>query len=299
MKLAVPDMISPSYFPALAAIELGFFQREGLDVEAELRAPVNRSFEALRDGEVELVGGSAYGALSAFPEWRGAKLVCAQSHGTYWFLVMRADLHAARGDLSVLRGKRIGAAPWVDIGLLGLLAEAGMDPAADKIDIAPISGTLGLKVNIGVVAADALADGRIDGFWANGMGAEVAVRHGVGTVLLDVRRGDGPPGCFGYTFPAITTSDRLIAAAPRVPAAVRRAMKATHAALREDVSLATQVGRKLFPPQEAELIAELITRDLPFYGTEISAAAVASMHAFSRAVGILASDPAYADVVAA
>ncbi len=298
MKLAVPDMISPSYFPALAACELGFFEREGLDVTPELRAPVNRTFEALRDGDIQLAGGSAHGALAAFPEWRGAKLVCAQSHGLYWFLVMRADLHAARGDLSVLKGKRIGAAPWVDLGLLAVLKAAGMDPVRDGIEIAPIHGTLGLKVNIGVVAADALADGRIDGFWANGMGAEVAVRHGVGTVVLDTRRGDGPPGCFGYTFPAITTTDALIAEHPGLPAAVTRAIQATHAALRADIGLATQVGRKLFPPQQAELIAELITRDLPFYDTGVFAESVASMHEFCRTVGVLHSDPAYAEVVA-
>ena len=43
-----------------------------------------------------------------------------------------------------------------------------------------------------MTAAKALEDRKIDGFWANGMGAEVAVRRGVGTVVLDVRRGDGP-----------------------------------------------------------------------------------------------------------
>jgi hypothetical protein len=32
VKLAIPDMISNSYFPAIAAIELGLFKREGLDV---------------------------------------------------------------------------------------------------------------------------------------------------------------------------------------------------------------------------------------------------------------------------
>ena len=31
MKLAVPDMISNSYFPAVAAVELGFFKQQGLD----------------------------------------------------------------------------------------------------------------------------------------------------------------------------------------------------------------------------------------------------------------------------
>jgi NitT/TauT family transport system substrate-binding protein len=32
MKLAIPDLISNSYFPALAASELGHFAREGVAV---------------------------------------------------------------------------------------------------------------------------------------------------------------------------------------------------------------------------------------------------------------------------
>ena len=41
MKLAVPDLISNSYFPAVAAVELGFFKHEGLDVSLELIFPVD------------------------------------------------------------------------------------------------------------------------------------------------------------------------------------------------------------------------------------------------------------------
>jgi NitT/TauT family transport system substrate-binding protein len=43
MKLAIPDLISNSYFPALAAAELGYFEREGLDVTAELIFPEDRA----------------------------------------------------------------------------------------------------------------------------------------------------------------------------------------------------------------------------------------------------------------
>ena len=32
MKLAVPDLVSNSYFPAAAAVDLGFFKKEGLTV---------------------------------------------------------------------------------------------------------------------------------------------------------------------------------------------------------------------------------------------------------------------------
>ena len=111
MKLAVPDLISNSYFPAAAAVELGFFKQEGLDVDLELIFPVDKCYEALRDGAIDFVGGSAHSALAAFPNWRGVKLLCAQAQGMYWFLVMHADLKAARGDLNVVKGRSIGAAP--------------------------------------------------------------------------------------------------------------------------------------------------------------------------------------------
>ena len=298
MKLAVPDMISNSYFPAIAAIELGFFKQEGLDVELELIFPVDKSYLALRDGTVDFVGGSAHSALAAFPEWQGVKLLGAQAQGMYWFLVMHKEFGAARGDLSVVKGKSIGAAPWVEMGLRRLLIEAGLDLARDGITIAPVPGSLGAGVNFGVTAAKAMEDRKIDGFWANGMGAEVAVRRGVGTVVLDVRRGDGPKPCFNYTMASIATTDALITRSPDAAAGAVRALVKAQAALKADVSLATQIGKKLFPPSEAELIAELIRRDLPYYDATISRPFVAGMNQFARDVGILKDDVPYEGVVA-
>src|SRR5229473_6681754 len=214
MKLAVPDMISNSYFPAIAAIELGLFREQGLDVSLELIYPVDKCYAALRDGAVDFVGGAAHAALSAFPQWRGAKLLCAQGQGMYWFLVMHKDFGGRRGDVSVVKGKSIGAAPWVEVGLRRLLIEAGIDLQRDAVTIAPVPGASGAGVNFGLTAAKALEEGKIDGFWANGMGAEVALRRGVGTVVLDVRRGDGPEPARHYTFPALVTTEQRIAEAP-------------------------------------------------------------------------------------
>src|SRR3977135_3194529 len=199
MKLAIPDMISNSYFPAIAAIELGMFKQEGLDVSLELIYPVDKCYAALRDGTVDFVGGSSHSTLSAFPQWQGAKLLCAQGQGMYWFLVMHKDLDAKRGDISAVKGKSIGAAPWVEMGLRRLLIEAGIDLERDGVKIAPVPGVLAAGVNFGVTAAKALEEKKSDGFWANGMGAEVAVRRGIGTLVLDVRRGDGAKPCFDYT----------------------------------------------------------------------------------------------------
>jgi NitT/TauT family transport system substrate-binding protein len=298
MKLAVPDMISNSYFPAIAAAELGFFRAEGIDVDVELIFPVDKAYMALRDGAVDFVGGSAHSALAAFPQWQGVKLLCVQAQGMYWFLVMRSDLGVARGDIAAVKGRSIGAAPWVEMGLRRLLVEAGIDPARDGVKIAPVPGALAAGVNFGVTAAKALEENKIDGFWANGMGTEVAVRRGIGTVVLDVRRGDGPKPCFNYTMAAIATTDRLIARSPETAAAAVRAVVKTHKALKQDVGLATGIGRKLFPPAEAELIAELIRRDLPYYDARITPQFVAGMNAFARDLGILDGDVPYDRVVA-
>jgi ABC-type nitrate/sulfonate/bicarbonate transport system substrate-binding protein len=298
VKLAIPDMISNSYFPAIAAIELGLFKREGLDVELELIYPVDKSYAALREGAVDFVGGSAHSALSAFPRWQGAKLLCAQGQGMYWFLVMHRDLGGKRGDVEVVKGRRIGAAPWVDFGLRRLLIEAGIDLERDNVTIAPVPGAQGAGINFGVTAARALEERKIDGFWANGMGTEVAVRRGAGTVVLDVRRGDGPKPCFNFTMASIATTDQLIKRSPDAAAAAVRAIVNTHAALKADPARATEVGRKLFPRSEAELIAELIRRDLPYYDASISPTFVAGMNQFSRDVGILSGDVTYEDIVA-
>jgi ABC-type nitrate/sulfonate/bicarbonate transport system substrate-binding protein len=298
MRMAVPDLISNSYFPAVAAVQLGFTRRFDLDVSLDLIFPVNKTYEALRDGTIEFVAGSAHSALAAFPEWDGCKLIAAQGQGMYWFLVMRADLVKERGDLSILKGKRIGAAPWVDMGLRRLLSEAGVDIERDDVSIAPVPGAVGTTVNFGLTAAKALQDGKIDGFWANGMGAEVAVRSGAGKILLDIRRGDGPPKCFNYTMASIATSETLIAEQPGAVASMVRAIAATQNALKADPTLATKVGEALFPPSEATLIADLVRRDLPFYDSTISTDFVSGMNQFCRDIGILKGNPAYEKVVA-
>jgi ABC-type nitrate/sulfonate/bicarbonate transport system substrate-binding protein len=302
MKLAVPDLISNSYFPAVAAVELGFFAREGLDVSLELVVPVEDAMAAMRDGKIEFIGCSAHLLVGGFPEWRGVKLLCAQSQGMYWFLVMRSDLATLaplaprRGDLSIVKGRTIGAAHWVGMGLRRLLAEAGIDAARDGVNITQIPGAHGKGMNFGVIAAQALEDRKVDGFWANGMGAEIAVRRGVGTVVLDARRAGGPG--FNYTMAAVAATDALIARNPEAAAAAVRAIVRTQAALRRDVGLAAQVGAKLFPPSEAALIVDLVRRDLPYYDAKITPDFVDAMTQFSRDLGILKGSPSYADVVA-
>jgi ABC-type nitrate/sulfonate/bicarbonate transport system substrate-binding protein len=296
MRIAVPDLISNSYFPAIAAVEFGYLKDEGIEATVELLFPVDAAYRALAAGEIDVVAGSAHSALAAFPAWNGVKLLAAQGQGMYWFLVMRADLGAARKDVSVLRGKRIGAAPWVDLGLEQLVADAGIE--LSDVEIAPVPGAAGAGTNFGLTAARALSDAKIDGFWANGMGAEMAILSGAGTLVLDIRRGDGPAGCFDYTFASVAATDAFLSEDVGRAQAIVRAVRRAQATLAEDPERATAVGERIFPAEQAYLIAELVRRDVPYYDAEISERAIDGMKRFARERGLLDSDPPYEEIVA-
>ena len=150
-------------------------------------------------------------------------------------------------------------------------------------------------MSFGVIAAQALEDGRVDGFWANGMGAELAVRRGVGTVVIDARRDAGMPD---YTMASIVASDQLIKSSPDAAAAAVRAIVKAQKALKADPSLATGIADGLFPSEQVPLIADLIARDAPFYDANISQQAVEGLNKFANAIGLIAAPVPYDHLVA-
>ena len=281
MKVAIPDLVSPSYFPLIAAVELGF-----LEAKLDLLYPVTRTYEELREGRLDLVGGAAHAPLYAFKDWKGCRLLCALAQNMYWFLVVRKDLGAR--TLADVKGLRIGAAPGPADGLKQMLKREGIEA-----EVGPVPGVAGEKASFGLMAAQALHEGRIDAFWANGMGAEIAVRNGVGSVVVDARRG-GSDEWKGYTFPALVSRTDLT---PELAHRAVLAVTAAHDVLKKDPGRATAIGRKLFPPAEAELIAELVRRDLPYYDAAISQKAFASMNRFAKELGLLSKTISYEDVV--
>lgn len=297
-RIAVPDFVSNSYFPAIAAIELGFFADEGLDIVHELIFPNYKAYEALRDGKIDFVAGPAHAAFLAFPELAGAKFLMALAQGMYWVLVMRSDLNATPGDVNAVKGRTIGAAPLVNQGLKQLLIDAGVDLDRDGVRMVGVPGENAPGASTGVVAARALENGELDGFWANALGAETAVRRGVGKIILDVRRGLGPTAAFHYTTPVLATSDDAIRRNPAMIAAGLRAVVKAQRALKADVRLAAKVGQAIFPPLEAGLIASVVDRDLPYYDPTISQAAIDGLNRFARAAGLLKGPVPYEQAVA-
>jgi ABC-type nitrate/sulfonate/bicarbonate transport system substrate-binding protein len=295
MRIGFPDLVTNVLFPVLAAEELGFYKAEGLETHVEQVRDITGP-AALRDGAIDAMAGVTHLVLKLFPRWKGVKLVVAIQQGTPFLLVTRVDLPAKRGDIQALRGLRIAADAGPVVAFQRLLIEAGLDPERD-VQIVNLPGGDNPNISYGVYAASVLEKGQIDGFWANGMGSEIAVRRGVGKIFLDVRRGEGPPEARHFTFPALVTTDALIARDPERVAATVRAIVKTQQALRAEPARATEVGRRRFPQEAAEMIATLVERDLPFYDPVISEEAVAGVNRFAQSVGLPSPVP-YEQVVA-
>jgi len=299
LRLAVADLDSPSYFVATAAAELGFFKQEGVDIELEHAFGAKDGPERLRDGTLHFFAGPAYAATRAFPAWQGAKLLCALSQYAYWCLAVRADLNIKRGDVGALRGLRIASSTaFPVIALRHMLAEAGIDFARDEVRIVSSPSSNPDRQFRGRDGVDALAQGVADAYWGNAMRVALGEALGVAKLHVDMRRGDGPPGARWYSFAALTTTERLIAERPQVADGAVRAIVRAQRALRADPSLATEIGNRLFPPDEAALIAGLIARDTPFYDATISPEAVAGLNKFAQANGLIAEPVAYDRLVA-
>lgn len=297
LHIAAVDLVSNTCFPALAAEELGFYKAEGLDAHIEL-VPMLGATKALCAGTVDaMIAGSVHDLLTEFPRWEGVKLVVALSQGTPWLLVVRADLAAKGGDLAAVKGLRLTAAEGPDLALRQMLIEAKIDPDRD-LQIVELPGAKARDVSFGVFAARALEAGEIDGFWANAMGSETAVRRGVGKVLIDVRRGDDPGEVCRFTFAGLATTEAQIERdAESIEAAIRAIVK-TQNALRKDPTLAAAVGRRKFPKEAAELITTIIERDSRFYDPVIYEEAVAGLNRFAQSIGHLHQPVPYEQVVA-
>jgi NitT/TauT family transport system substrate-binding protein len=296
-RMMVADYDSPSYFVATAAVKLGFFKKEGLDVEFVAEYGAKHGPEQLRAGNIHFFGGPAFAATRAFPAWKGVKLVAALAQNSYWFMGVRKDLDIARGDINALKGLRISSSfAFPRTALRHMLIESGIDVDHDEVRI--VESLPSVSHTHSRDGIRALEENIADGFWGNGMRLALAEKAGIAKLHLDLRRGDGPPGAAHYNFAALTMTDALIEKEPEAAAAAVRAIVATQQALKADPSQARKVGDELFPGEEAEMIPVLVGRDAPFYDATITPEAVNGLNKFALANGLLTEPLAYEAIVA-
>ncbi len=177
-----------------------------------------------------------------------------------------------------------------------MLTDAGIDFERDNVrvvDAAPM--TEWAQGHVGIAA---IQQGIADGYWGNGMRVALGEKLGIAKLHLDLRRGDGPPGARFYNFAALTASEQFIAEHPEAAAGWSAPIVKTKKALIADPSLAAGVGERIFPKDEAPLIAELIRRDTPFYQARITQAAVDGLNKFALGIGLINEPVPYDRLVA-
>jgi len=296
-RMMVADYDSPSYFVATAAVKLGFFKQEGVDVEFVAEYGAKHGPERLRDGSIHFFGGPAFAGTRAFPAWKGIKLVAALAQHSYWFMGLRKDIDIPRGDIKALKGLRVSSSfAFPRTALRHMLIEAGIDVDQDEVRI--VESLPSKSESHSRDGIKALQENLADGFWGNGMRLALAEKAGIAKLHLDLRRGDGPQGARLYNFAALTMTDAMIEAEPEVAAAAVRAIVKTQKALKADPSLAKKVGDELFPGEEAEMMPVLVARDAPFYDAAITPEAIDGLNAFALANGLLDRALAYDAIVA-
>ena len=105
-------------------------------------------------------------------------------------------------------------------------------------------------------------------------------------------------GARHYNFSALTAPERIISEHREVAEGAIRAIVKTQKTLKANPAISTEVGERLFPADEAQLIAGLIERDAPFYDAEISHDAVDGLMNFATGYGLIKDAVPYEDLVA-
>ena len=77
-----------------------------------------------------------------------------------------------------------------------------------------------------------------------------------------------------------------------------RAIVKTQRELRGNPQLAVKAAQRLFPAEEASLIAYEVARDAPFYDATITEDMVVHISRFAREIGALDGEVRYGDLVA-
>ena len=293
MKLAIPDLFSSAYFPVVAAKELGSFQAESIDIRLIPCSSSEQAFQALKNREVDFVGASAHSAPIVFPDWEEVRLLCALQQGMHLGLILSSRVAAKQGDLKLALGQRIGVAKCDAVTLQKTLSQNGVDPRS--ISAVVIEGSDSESFN--TVAIRELAEGRVDGLWADSAVARVAQSQKIGSIVFDVHRGHGARECFNYTFPTLATSERFTRSSSGALGSVVRAIVRAQKSLKSDPRVSLAVAQKV-SPQWAAQISDAVKWDSLFYDASLSRKLIAGFAKFAFDQEIATVEAPYERIVA-
>jgi NitT/TauT family transport system substrate-binding protein len=266
VRLAVGGQNQLLYLPTTLARELGYYQREDLDVEIADFAGGSKALEALLGGSADVVSGFYDHTIQMAVQ--GRELVAFVAMLRYPGLVLTTSPQRA-GDIARiedLKGRVAGVtAPGssTQMILTYLLRKHGVDPASVPI----------VAIGSAATAIAAVERGKVDvGMMAEPAFTMMRRRNAAARVLVDLRRGDGVKAAFGsdtYLASVLYSKGDWVRAhrdtAARIARAIARTLEwmQTHSA--DEIAAKTPAA---FRGDDSALYVEAVRNAMPMFSPD-------------------------------
>lgn len=293
-EVSVSAVPSTSSVVLFVAKEQGYFAKEGLDVRIVEFSSGAEAERAMVSGAVDMGGGGVGSTFLMANKDIKAKNVVLFQRKPIFTLVASNKLDAKPGDLTSLKGKKIGVSSpgsLTDLFLRIALRDAGLDPDRDVTIVA----TGGLAAHL-----PALQTGRVDAqmTWEP---ATVTLTKGekVGTVFLDLRTDEVGGSLKNLLGSSLQATDAWLAKPENLEKAkaAARAVKNAGDAIRANPDLMLGTLQKIFPKLDPALLKEIARVEAPAYSANISRDAIDHMSKVYKSSGLTKKDVTYEEVV--
>ncbi|MGP0088640.1 MAG: ABC transporter substrate-binding protein [Xanthobacteraceae bacterium] len=180
-KVRIGDTVSFAHLGAYVAIQKGFFQKHGIEIERVVMPGGAKVLATLLSGDVDIGYFAAVSALQAQFQGRPVKIIGASHVMEIYSLIGRSDLKGTITKPADLKGRTLGittpgSGSWA---FANLLARAGSLDAARDIKIVPLGGMMPL--------ISALKSGSVDAVTLWDPGTTMALSEGVGYSVIDLQ----------------------------------------------------------------------------------------------------------------
>lgn len=261
IKMVVPQSIQ--YIPVFAAIDGGYFEKQGLDASVSEFTDVQAARTVFLSGDVDVLVGASIGN-TALNDNVPIKHVVGLYTGDAQQIVLKKDLESKveAGDVNALKGLTLATTTpgsGADTTLRALLSQNGITDAK----VINNNGLAG--------AYSALSEGRVDGMITAEPFTTNAIEDGLGFQLMDLA--DAPDAWpVGQKLPSVVfsvkedfyndnreTVDKLVAGV--VDALID---------FQKDPAPLVAAAQKAMPDQDKDRTAEVVNKVLPRYSPIIN-----------------------------
>lgn len=285
---------APTLVPVLVARSEGLFAWQGVRAQIVTFPGIPAVRQALLNGSVDAAVLTVGATLQAFDQGirlRNLVLLLGRPNAT---IVTQKELRIPKGDLTALRGKRIGVdAPGgrVDVLLRLILLQKGIDPD-HEVTIIPTGDLPGHLAAMQARRVDAQVT------WEPGTSQlTLPSQIGLADVFLDMRAVDIPFPLSRMVEASVVVLDDWVRDNRDAAWRISRAVSCADRAIRVNPDLVARAYRQIFPGLAPEVYENIARFQPPVYWPRIKKENVQVLNELYRELGLLKGTVRYEDIV--